>query len=70
MRTFHANGYETCVHSRERKNAPWKVWDSCSSRDRLPSGNGYQLPYKNACLRCPFYCLDGTMKKKGEQYAK
>lgn len=66
MRPFHAQGYGTCVHSRKRKNASWKVYDSCPNPNRLPSFKGYELPYRTLCLTCPFYKLDRTVHKKGE----
>ncbi len=55
MRPFHPNGYETCVHSRKRKNASWKVYSSCPNPMRLSFGKGVELPYRAVCLRCPFY---------------
>lgn len=54
MRPSHSNGYETCVHSRKRENASWKVYDSCPNPGRLWTGKGYELPYKTMCLNCPF----------------
>ncbi len=64
MRPFYPNGYETCIHSRKRKNAAWKVHDSCPNPSRQPSFKGYQLPYKTICLTCPFYKPDSKADKK------
>lgn len=66
MRPFHPNGYETCIHSRKRKNVPWKVCDSCSNPGRLWCAKGYELPYKTMCLNCPFYRLDNKAVKKSK----
>ena len=64
MRPFHPNGYETCVHSRKRENASWKVRDSCPNPGRLWTGKGYALPYKIMCLNCPFYRQDFKTNEK------
>ncbi len=64
MRPFHPNGYETCVHSRKRENASWKVRDSCPNPGRLWTGKGYELPYKTTCLNCPFYRQDFKTNEK------
>ncbi len=61
MRPFHPNGYETCVHSRKRKNASWKVYSSCPNPMRLSFGKGVELPYRAVCLRCPFYMQDNKI---------
>lgn len=64
MGAFHPYGYETCVHSRKRKHAPWKVYSSCANSGRLMTGKGYELPYKTLCLNCPFYRQDGRAEKQ------
>ncbi len=58
MLHYHFNGYKTCVHSRKRANAPWKVYDSCPNPGRLPSFKGYELPYPTMCMTCRFYFSD------------
>ena len=63
MRPFHPNGYESCVHSHKKKNAPWKVYDSCSNPGRLPRIKGYELPYQTMCMNCPFYSQDSKITK-------
>ena len=62
MRPFHPLGYETCVHSRKRRSASWKVYESCPNPGRLWTGKGYELPYQTMCLNCPFYTQDGKAK--------
>lgn len=61
MRPFHPNGYETCVHSRKRKTASWKVYSSGLNPMRLSFGKGFELPYRTICLRCPFYMQDNKI---------
>lgn len=50
--------YDTCVHSHKKKNASWKVYNSCQNPNRLFTGKGYELPYKAICMECPFYKND------------
>ena len=54
-RDYHPKGYETCVHSRKRAHADWRVWPSCPNPLKLP---GNDLPYKRVCNECPFYCRE------------
>ncbi len=58
MQPFHPCGYETCIHSRKRENAPWKVYDSCPNPGRILIGKRYELPYKSMCLDCSAYISD------------
>ena len=55
MRPNYTHTYETCAHSRKRKNAPWRVTSGCGSRARLFTGRHYELPNSSICVACPFY---------------
>lgn len=55
---WHILGYETCINSKKRKNAPWRVHDSCPNRARLFAEGHYALPNKSVCMTCPYYCQD------------
>lgn len=57
------SGYATCVHSKKRKCAPWKVLGSCESPNRLFTGKSYELPSYTECIHCPFYCEDIKRKQ-------
>lgn len=46
------NGYGSCVHSRKRKIAPWRVLPSCSNPLVQPV---CQLPYPLVCSTCTQY---------------
>lgn len=63
MAKYHFNGYETCIYSMKRKNAPWKVRSGCENPLRKFIGKGYELPYSTACITCKFY----QKKEEGEQ---
>ena len=55
MRKPHYNGYQTCIHSLKRENAPWRVTSGCGNRACLRIGRHYELPNRTVCLTCPFY---------------
>lgn len=55
MKMRHYDGYETCIHSMKRKDAPWRVHSSCESPLKLFTGKHYELPYSTACVKCRFY---------------
>ena len=55
MKIKYLHGYETCVHSRKRKQAPWRVTSGCDNRACLFTGRHYELPNTTACMTCPFY---------------
>ena len=63
MRIKNLYGYETCVHSRKRKQAPWRVDSGCENRARLFTGKHYELPNSSICMACLFYCRDGEAQK-------
>ena len=63
MKIKHFNGYKTCVHSRKRKQAPWRVASGCGNRARLFTGRHYELPNTSVCMTCPFYCGDEEANK-------
>lgn len=58
MRIRNLYGYTTCVHSRKRTQAPWRVNSGCENRARLFTGKHYELPNSSICCACPFYCED------------
>jgi len=58
MRNYHFNGYQACVHSLKRENAPWRVTGGCDNRARLFTGRHYELPNCSVCVACLFYCRD------------
>ncbi len=58
MRKRNYNGYQTCVHSLKRKDAPWRVSGGCDNRARLFTGRHYELPNDSVCVTCPFYRKD------------
>ena len=58
MRKRHFDGYQTCIHSSKRENAPWRVTGGCENRARLSIGRRYELPNYSVCVTCPFYCRD------------
>ena len=68
MAHYNLNGYGTCIHSRKRRAAPWKVYESCPNPGRIPSLKGYELPYYTMCMNCRFYCKDSrtTIPPKSE----
>lgn len=61
-KVFNHYGYATCVHSRKRQNAPWKVKDSCPSEGKLPGVKDYEVPYPLICMSCRFYRRDSGKK--------
>ena len=61
MKIRNVRGYETCVHSRKRKKAPWRVSSGCENRARLFTGKHYELPNRTVCMTCPFYS-EGAQK--------
>ncbi len=56
MKIRNPHGYQTCVHSRKRKQAPWRVSSGCDNQARLFTGRHYELPNNTVCMTCPFYC--------------
>lgn len=64
MKKLHYNGYQTCIHSLKRENAPWRVASSCENRARLSIGRHYELPNYTLCVACPFYCEDKRLAKR------
>ena len=60
MKPNYSHTYETCVYSRKRNNAPWRVNSGCGNRARLFTGRHYELPNHTVCLTCPFYCQEGN----------
>lgn len=61
MKIRNPHGYQTCVHSSKRENAPWRVTSGCENRARLSIGRHYELPTYTLCMTCPFYCRDGSI---------
>lgn len=61
MKNRNPHGYETCVHSAKRRNAPWRVTSGCGNRARLFTGRHYELPNYTLCLTCPFYRRDKSV---------
>ena len=55
MKIRNLHGYETCVHSRKRKQVPWRVDSGCGNRGCLFTGRHYELPNSTVCMTCPFY---------------
>ncbi len=64
MKIRNVHGYKTCVHSRKRKQAPWRVSSGCENRARLFTGKHYELPNSTVCMTCPFYCGSEEAKKR------
>lgn len=58
MKKRHYDGYQTCVHSLKRKNAPWRVTGGCENRACLRIGRRHELPNQTVCVTCPFYSRD------------
>ena len=58
MKIRNVYGYETCVYSRKRRQAPWQVSSGCDNRARLFTGRHYELPNRSVCMTCPFYRRD------------
>ena len=65
MKIRNPYGYETCVHSRKRRQAPWRVDSGCENRARLFTGKHYELPNSSICCACPFYCKDKSSSDRG-----
>ena len=61
MKIKYLHGYETCVYSRKRKQAPWRVTSGCDNRACLFTGRHYELPSYTVCMTCPFYCRDKSI---------
>lgn len=64
MKIRNVHGYQTCAHSRKRKQAPWRVSSGCENRARLSTGKHYELPNFSICMTCPFYCGDEEAQKE------
>ena len=67
MKKWNILGYQTCIHSMKRKQASWKVQDSCPNRARLFTGKHYALPNTSICMTCPYYCRDKSIPDDEEQ---
>ncbi|WP_160572048.1 hypothetical protein [uncultured Oscillibacter sp.] len=65
MKIRNPQGYQTCLHSRKRKQAPWRVSSGCENRARLFTGKHYELPNSTVCMTCPFYCKDKSSSSRG-----
>ena len=63
MKIRNPQGYQTCLHSRKRKQAPWRVTSGCDNRACLFTGRHYELPNSSICMVCPFYCKDEEEQK-------
>ena len=66
MAKYHYDGYQTCVHSLKRKNAPWRVTSGCENRACLSIGRRYELPNDTLCVTCRFYCRDKSITDGGK----
>lgn len=62
-REYHPRGYETCVHSRKRQHASWRVFKTCCNPLAQPD---YHLPYPMVCVTCPFYRADQAALKRSK----
>lgn len=65
MKMDFSHTYDTCVHSRKRRNADWKVFGSCPHPDRIWAGKCYVLPHTSLCPRCRYYERDESRKDGG-----
>ena len=65
MKMDFSHTYDTCVHSRKRKQAPWRVDSGCDNRACLFTGKHYELPNSTVCMTCPFYCKDKSSSSRG-----
>ena len=63
IRRWNDSGYETCIHSKKRTQAPWRVSSKCGNRACLFTGQYYELPNHTICTTCPFYCKDANISK-------
>ena len=61
MKIWNLRGYETCIYSLKRKNAPWRVTGGCDNQARLFTGRHYALPNRTVCMTCPFYVRDESI---------
>lgn len=64
MKIRNPQGYQTCLHSRKRKQAPWRVTRGCDNQARLFTGRHYELPNRTVCMTCSFYCKDEEAQKE------
>ena len=64
MKIRNVHGYETCVHSWKRKQAPWRVSSGCDNRACVFTGRHYELPNSTVCMTCPFYRGDEEAQKE------
>lgn len=67
MRIRNLEGYATCVYSRKRTQAPWRVNSGCENRARLFTGKHYELPNSSICAACPFYHRDSNISNGSEK---
>ena len=65
MKIRNPQGYQTCLHSRKRKQAPWRVDSGCDNQACLFTGRHYELPNFTICMTCPFYCKDKSSSSRG-----
>ena len=61
MKIRNVHGYETCVHSKKRKQAPWRVSSGCDNRACVFTGRHHELPSHTVCMTCAFYCRDKSI---------
>lgn len=67
MKFKNLHGYQTCVYSRKRKKAPWRVSSGCDNRARLFTGKHYELPNSSICMTCPFDRKEDRVSDKKER---
>lgn len=67
MRVRNVRGYETCVYSKKRRQAPWRVSCGCDNQACLFTGRHYELPNYTVCLTCPFYRRDRSIPNGEKQ---
>lgn len=70
MKPNYSHTYQTCVYSKKRENAPWRVTSGCECQARLFTGKHYELPNQTVCSTCPFYSKSediSTERRKNDQ---
>ena len=55
MKIRNIYGYETCIHSMKRKQAPRRVTSGCDNKNRIFTGLRYEIPAPSMCMTCRFY---------------
>ena len=58
---FRPKGYETCVLSRKRQHASWRVFETCGNPLARPD---HKLPYPTVCNTCSYYREDQAALKR------